>query len=71
MAVFKINKRTLYVKYQWGVNSNGDAKFQEEKFDNIKADATDDDLTKVAGKISTILNSSNIYHNIKDSYDIV
>lgn len=57
MAKAILTKKSLVLKYQKGVDNNGDPKFSTQKFSKIRVDAEDTKLYEVGQALAALLAS--------------
>ncbi|MDZ5255141.1 DUF1659 domain-containing protein [Clostridium sp. LIBA-8841] len=57
MAKAILTKKSLVLKYQKGVDNNGDPKFSTQKFSKIRVDAEDSKLYEVGEALTALLAS--------------
>lgn len=65
MAKAILTKKSLVLKYQKGVDNNGDPKFSTQKFSKIRVDAEDSKLYEV-GQALTVLLASEVNFVLKE-----
>ncbi|MPQ44200.1 DUF1659 domain-containing protein [Clostridium tarantellae] len=70
MASFIKNKRSFSLEYQIGVDDKGNPVFFNEKFDNVKVTATDDQIYTLGNAVATVLVANGAKVKVKDSYGI-